>query len=92
MAFDQKFLSLAYNGGRFGLRTFTYSTTDALATVEAADYFAQKASEAGARLGDLMTVVVVDDLNTTTAVTASRDYHVSAINATTEFFSVAART
>lgn len=68
-----------------------YRTTDALAVVDAAAYFTDAGPTAsgkglpgrGLKVGDLITVMVVDSISTPTAVTAMSTGVISAVSAST---------
>lgn len=78
MAYNGDYLALmSADAGKNGPRCFCLRTTDAAATVEAADYISD-ATERGIRLGDSVLIQKVDDLTTPTSIESGL-YEVSAI-------------
>ena len=67
MAYTSSTFALINPGaGKYDTRMFTYRTTDDLATITAADYFTS-AVERGARMGDIVHIVRVDDFEAPTS-------------------------
>ena len=88
MAFDAKYNICVEPVSPDGASSWVYRGTDALLTVAAAGFIINPE----ARIGDNYTVTVVDNQADPTAATASGDYYVSAVNATTGGLTLTART
>lgn len=82
MAFTNSSLILNDPGSPNGVKSWSYKTTDALATVRGANYFAGCYIQ-GMRIGDFIQVAVVDSIADPTSLTATGYAVVSAASAST---------